>query len=273
MTHPQNSVPGLTARIDTEEINVFWSGHGNQQHLQATWKGMMQSAQVDSGNTPTTTLRGGQVVALEEGSTQDLYVYDQDAVDGTQGAVGYLDFAQNMLVDGTAADRWLQYTRQGRYRVAELKASSQTLGLQVHSQLMQRGNVPDDMRNRYQGANSLIHPLLIDRKGAAYTVTADDNGKQILVTAAATITLPAITAALVGLTVDILNIADNTVTVTGGANSIIYGDAGGAYSTNLAWSTSNKKMGGHIIVQAVRVDSSGTMKWAVYDLGTTITSS
>lgn len=77
---------------------------------------------------------------------------------------------------------------------------------------------------------------------AAYTVVEEDTGSLITVDTAATITLPAAAANLVGIHVEIAVIADVTVVVaaTNAGELVTFNDAA---ANSFTWSTSSEKIG------------------------------
>ena len=81
------NMPGFQTKQESEEKQIVWSGPQGQD-LTATKKVVIDAAAVDAGNTPTTTLRGGLVVAIKD-SDGNVYPYDADANDGTQIPVGW----------------------------------------------------------------------------------------------------------------------------------------------------------------------------------------
>ena len=105
------AVPGFQAAQESSETQVTWSGrHG--QNLIATQKALVAAANVDAGNTPTTTLRGGNLLAIDD-ATGAAHIYDPDATDGKQIAIGVLEHAQDMLQNGVASDRFIQMLVHG----------------------------------------------------------------------------------------------------------------------------------------------------------------
>ena len=61
----KSNTPGFQAAIQSEESQVWWSGRSGQ-NLIATSQVKIDAANVDSGNSPTTTLRGGNLLALDD---------------------------------------------------------------------------------------------------------------------------------------------------------------------------------------------------------------
>src|SRR2546429_5840904 len=90
------NAPGLTAAVDSQESEVLWSGRRGQDQV-ATKKIALVSSASDSGNTPATKIRGGNVLGIAD-STGKANLYSPDANDGRQIALGILQHNQDMLV-------------------------------------------------------------------------------------------------------------------------------------------------------------------------------
>jgi hypothetical protein len=247
------SAPGYQAAIEAEESEVTWSGRKGQD-LVATRKVTVVSSAVDSGNTPTTTLRGGNVLALVDASGK-VNTYSPDATDGRQIAIGILEHYQDMLVSGVATDRFTQMLVHGLVREGELVG----LDPRAKQQLGQR--FVFDRENSPQ-AGVLMHPRGIYRKGSNYTVTADDNGLLFLATAAVTFTLP---TKQNGLAYRFAQTADSNLVISG-SGSIIH--KGNAAANTVTFSTANEKIGSHVLVECLYT-AAGTLKWLVSNLGGT----
>src|SRR5687767_7156955 len=112
------NAPGFQAATEAHESEVTWSGRQGQD-LVATRHITIVSTTTDSGNTPSTTLRGGNLLAVVD-ATGKLNTYSPDATDGRQIAVGILEQAQDMLVSGVATDRFTQMLVHGLVREGEL---------------------------------------------------------------------------------------------------------------------------------------------------------
>jgi hypothetical protein len=180
--YASGNAPGLQGAIEAAEAEILWSGRRGQD-LAATKKITLLSSAVDAGNTPTTTLRGGNVLAIVDASGK-ANTYSADATDGRQIAVGILEHAQDMLLNGVATDRFTQMLVHGLVREGEL------LGLDARAK-QQLGQRFCFDREASPQAGVLMHPRGIYRKSSNYTVTANDNGLLFLATAAVNFTLPA----------------------------------------------------------------------------------
>src|SRR5437868_15292343 len=109
---------GCQAAVEAQESEVLWSGRKGQDQV-ATKKITLVSSASDSGNTPATTIRGGNVLGIAD-ATGKANLYSPDANDGRQIAVGILEHNQDMLVAGTATDRVTQMLVHGLVRGGEL---------------------------------------------------------------------------------------------------------------------------------------------------------
>ena len=161
------NAPGFQTAVEAQESEVLWSGR-NGQDLVATKKITLVSSASDSGNTPATTIRGGNVLAIAD-STGKANTYSPDANDGRQIAVGILEHNQDMLVNGSATDRFTQMLARGLLRDAELlnldPRAKQQLGTRFHFD-----------REVSPQAGVLMHPRGIYRKSSNYTVVAGNEG-------------------------------------------------------------------------------------------------
>src|SRR6185436_19781103 len=91
------NAPGFQTAVDAAESEVLWAGRKGQDQV-ATKKITLISSTVDSGNTPTTTVRGGNVLGLVDASGK-ANTYSPDATDGRQIALGVLEHHQDMLLN------------------------------------------------------------------------------------------------------------------------------------------------------------------------------
>ena len=247
------NAPGFQAALDSQESEVLWSGRRGQD-LVATKKITLISSASDSGNTPATTVRGGNVLGIVD-TTGKVNLYSPDANDGRQIAVGILEHNQDMLVAGTATDRFTQMLVHGLVRDGEL------LGLdpRAKQQLGQRFFFDREISPQ---AGALMHPRGIYRKSANYTVTANDNGLLFLATTAVTFTLP---TKQNGLAFRFAQTADANLVIAGSADIIAKGNAA---ANSVTFSTANEKIGSHVLVECLYVNT-GTLKWLVTNVGGT----
>lgn len=248
------NVPGPGTAVEGSASQVWWAGRQGQ-NLIATRRITLDSTSVDSGNTPTTTLRGGNVLALLD-STGKAHPYDPDANDGKQIALGVLENYQDMLVNGTATDRFTQLLVHGFLKEGEL------VGLDPRAKQQLAGRFLFD-RDLTASVGVLMHPRGIYRKSASYTVVAADNGLLFLATAGVTFTLP---TKQNGLAFRFFQTADADLIVTSGGSDIIH--KGNAAAGTVAFQTASQKIGSHVLVECLYT-AADTLKWVVSNLGGT----
>ena len=238
---------------EAHECEVTWSGRKGQD-LVATKAITLNGTAVDTGNTPSTTLRGGNLLAVVD-ATGKIDTYSPDANDGRQIAVGILEHAQDMLVGGVATDRFTQMLVHGLVRESELL----NLDPRGKQQLGQRF-VFD--RETSPQAGVLLHPRGVYRKSANYTVVAGDNGLLFLATAAVTFTLP---TKQNGLAFRFQQTADGNLVIAG-AGDIVHKN--NAAANTVTFSTAGEKIGSQVLVECVYT-AAATLKWLVSNLGGT----
>lgn len=245
------AIPGMQMPVESTETQVTWSGrHG--QTLIATQRALLAADVVDSGNTPNTTIRGGHVLAIDANGAARLY--DPDANDGLQIAVGVLEQTQDMLEGGVATQRLVSMLVHGLLKESELHGLDPRAKQQLASRF-----VFD--RSLGVSGGELMHPRGVVRKSANYTITAEDNGMLFIATAAVTFTLP---AKANGLAFRFLQSADANLVISG--NDMIV--AGNAAASSVTANTSSQKAGTHLLVECVYVGTN-TLKWIVSNLGGT----
>ena len=257
-----NSVPGFSAIKETEETQLFASGPDNQ-HKRFAVKAKIKSTVTDSGNTNnTTTIRGGRVLAKKD-SDGLLYLYDADATDGTQKVCGLLQKHLSMLDrDGTVEDKIINLATAGIIKDYTALLGSDLSALAV---LLRTGFTLAEQEPH--GSSFLLHPKARYFKdgtalSGAYTVVAADHGCMLVaVTAAMNFTLPDLATVGKGFSVMLFNAIDANMIVTAAANTILAGDAGGAPSTTITFSTSNRKMGACALMYADYAADGGSLAW------------
>ena len=248
-----DSVPGYRAIKESEESQIWATGPDNQ-HKRFELKANVKSTVTDSGNTPTTTIRGGSILSLKD-SDGMAYLYDPDANDGTQIPVGITNKHLNMLEDGAVADKFTKVTTQGILK-SNVLANADKVALSV---LLRRGFLTSDIVPN--GAPFLIAPLGRYWKAAAYTILNADFGMLLIATAAVDFTLPTLATVGPGFTVWLFQVADANMIVTAAANTIAYDDTAGGKATTLTWSTANQKMGASVMMRSDYDGAAGTLTW------------
>ena len=256
MAFQTRTAPGYSTIQETGEWQGLLNARGREMLL-IDKNVTISSAATDAGNTPTTTLRAGSVMAkLDSGG--EYVLYDSDATTGAQIARGVLLEQLNMLdYAGTAEDKPMALIAiRGNFRASELH----NLDAAARQQLLQLGCVFDDPA----GSQALQNHLGVIEKAADYTVVAADNGALFVATAAANFTLP---TKAHGLCFQFLQTADANMAIlsAGSADDIIVkGDAG---ADSVTFSTASNKIGAWAEVRCIYVG--GALKWIVKNLGDT----
>lgn len=266
-----DNLPGITALVETVEGQIWATGPDNN-HKRFQQKIHLKSTVIDSGNTGyTNQLRPGLAVARKDSDGLD-YVYDPDANDGTQACLGLTEHSISMLRDGAVADRFTHMLTSGIIRNIDdlIGMDKQGMATLLRTGFTLAQPVP-------HGSAFLVHPWRTDFKdgtalSGAYTVVDADHGKMLVaITALVNFTLPTLSTVGPGFEVLIYNAVDGSSVVTGAANTIVFGDAGGALSTTLTFSTANKKMGGQVLMRSGYDGAApGVLVWyALFPVGAT----
>jgi hypothetical protein len=247
------NVPGVQPATESQEVQLTWTGRRGQD-LVATRAITLDAAATDGGNVPTTTLRGGSVLARQDANGK-LNTYDGSATDGRQIAAGVLEQSQNMLVEGTASDRFTQMLVIGMVK------ESQLVGLDTRGRQQLAGRLFFD-RDTTAVAGALMHPRGIYRKSANYTVLSSDHNLLLLATAAVTFTLP---TKANGLAFRFAQTADADLIIAGSSDLVHKGSVDGS---QVQFTTAGQKIGSQVLVECVYI-AADTLKWLVTNLGGT----
>lgn len=263
----QYNTPGFTAAQDSVETQLFYVGRDNNHRLIEQKVGPIDDATVDAGNSGSTyVLRPGFVFGLKD-SDAKLYPYDPDANDGTQNAVGIWGGTSGLsmyesLQNPTAVDKHARITTGGILKLAtditSINGDLEALAVLLRSgftTLTPHGSAFGlRFKNRYFKDGTAL--------AGAYTVTAADHGCMLVaVTAAMNFTLPTLADVGRGFQVFLYNAVDANMVVTGAANTILTGDAGGAKSTTITFSTANAKMGSQALMYSDYDGVTGALSW------------
>lgn len=251
----QDSAPGFTTISESEEREILLNAK-NRELLLIEKAVALDSAAVDAGNTPTTTLRAGLVLGIIASSGK-YTVYDSDGTDGSQIAVAVLPKMLNMLgTAGVVEDKSTRVITRANLKYSQLP----NIDAAAARSLIQLGFVFDAPA----GAQALPTHRGVVTKAADYTVVAADNGVLFVATAAVNFTLP---TKAHGLTFEFLQTADANMVITsaGSADDIIVdGDAG---ADTITYSTASHKIGSRCRVQCIYVGAN--LRWIVTNMGHT----
>jgi hypothetical protein len=259
--------PGFTTAIESEETQIWWSGPNNQHQL-SEQSILLDDENTDAGNTPTSTVRGGMILAKET-SSGNHYIWDPDATDGRQFVTGVLEKHQDLLVDNTKTNRWITQLSTGLLKASELIQDGDTKGaisLQARASLLRQGFQLDT--NGPDGAAFLLHSMGQEFISATTkTLVAADNGKHFIQSAAGNYTLPANTEANVGFCCLITQISDNNLVITSAAGDDIMTKNNDA-ADSVTFNTATELIGTTVMVKLIHTAAS-TRKWLVFSLGDT----
>lgn len=269
------NVPGMTAIVETDESQILASGP-NDQHRQIDFGVTVKSTVTDAGNTPTTELRPGNLFGIKD-SDGLAYLYSASANDGTQAARGVWAGPSSFpmlqsLLNPTAVNKRMKIHTGGILKNTALLPNADHAGLAtlLRTGFVTKGIDPPGsafglhFKNRYFKDGTAL--------SGAYTVVAADNGCMLVaITAAMNFTLPDLATVGRGFQVFLYNAVDANMVVTAAANTIITGDAGGAVSTTLTFSTANAKMGSHALMYADYNGPAGTLAWYAMMVNRTVT--
>nr|WP_044181025.1 hypothetical protein [Pirellula staleyi] len=253
MSHFKNgNLPGFQPKIESDERQITWSARQGID-LVATRGVVVDDDTVDEGNVPSSTLRGGLVMAISS-STGFAVPYQPNGVDGAQIAVGVLENPLPMEVDGQPTQRFTQLIVQGLVRAAELP------NLDERAKQQLAGRIQFDNLEVHPGV--LMHPRGVVRAAGNQTLTSAQTGLLFLMSGASTITLP---AAANGLAYRIAQTTDNDLTIVGSGNMI---HRGYSNASTVSFTAGANKIGSQVLVEGVFVDSVN-VKWLVTNLGGT----
>jgi hypothetical protein len=255
------AIPGMQSPVESVETQVTWSGrHG--QTLLATQKALLAADVVDSGNTPDTTIRGGNtpdttirggnILAIDASGAARLY--DPDANDGQQIAVGVLEHTQDMLEGGVPTQRLVSMLVHGLLKESELHGLDPRAKQQLASRFVFDRSVGTS-------GGELMHPRGVVRKSSNYTITPEDNGMLFIATGAVSFTLP---EKANGLAFRFLQTADATMSISGSGILTV----GNANASSVSASSANQKIGAHLLFECMYI-AANTLRWVVSNLGNT----
>jgi hypothetical protein len=253
-----DSIPGFRDIVESEETQLWASGPDNQ-HKRYLARVVLKSSITDSGNTSnTTTIRGGNVIGVKASDGLG-YLYDADATDGTQVPVGLVPVHLSMLNSAKTAveDKQTRLLTQGI-----LKNVDDLLGddLSVLASLFRMGFTLGTLEPH--GSQFGLHFKGRYFHTADYTILAADHGTmRVAHTNAVNFTLPDLATVGRGFQVYLYNGVAASMVITGAANTIAVGDAGGALSTTITFSTANEQMGGAALMYADYASDGGSLVW------------
>lgn len=221
--------PGMADPTLSVENEFTW-GPIDPAHLISI---VLVSSAVDSGSTPTTTLRPGLVLGQITASGK-YKQYDPTSTDGSEVPVGVLRWGRNMLDprSGSAVDHQASLMIAGSLKVGSLFGFDENCRRHWGTRFMF-----DDLRWEICNWDT---PVVA--KTGDYTVLATDNGKlftNLGAGGAVNFTLPTTLAR--GFRVRFMIEANQTVTITAPAGKLVAFN--NAAATSIAFSTAGEKVG------------------------------
>ena len=223
------NLPGIDAAIESVENEFGWGPNGPAVVIGGT----MDSAAVDSTNSPTTLLRRGLVVGRITSSSYFSH-YDPTETDGSQEPIGILWQTINMYDPNTGAVRNKEAVVQlwGNVKPGSLYGFDEYARSRLKEPFLF-----DDLRRPHD----LFKPV---SKTADYTVLSTDNGTHFFASGAnINFTLPAI-ALNRGYRFRFTMISDHNLTVTAPSGKLV--TFNNATATSVAFSTSGNKIGASV---------------------------
>lgn len=228
-------LPGIDAAVETTEVEFLW---GDLTFARVVGV-VLDSAAIDSGNTPTTTLRRGLPLGKVTSSGK-MSDYDPTQTDGSQEPIGLLYTSQNLLdlKLGTVRDVGSQMVIQGGVKVAQLPATFDEYCRRALSPRF----IFDDFRQLRGGFNGPT------AKAASYTVLSTDNDRHFTTAGASGAVVFTLPTPAKGYRFRFTNVVDQNMTITAPANKFVLFN--NATATSLAFSTSGNKIGANVEVVA-----------------------
>lgn len=251
------AMPGSSALVEASESQVWWGREFGTLHADQ----LIGSAAVDAGNTPTTVLRAGLILAVKE-SDGLLYPFDPDSTTaGLNVAHAVLDRSISMLNNqGSAANKQGHVLLAGALRGSKLLIEGaaligHTAEHQVRRQLEATGRYFFDTKMR-NGAACLGGALAHKAASGATAVGVADNGMMFVASGAdTTFTLPTIAE---GLVYDFLMASDHEMVIASaeGDNMIVGNDLS---ADSITFTTAGQQIGARCKVYGIRIGA--TLKW------------
>ena len=258
---------GVAAISQSVEAALIWGGDRNQVGLLQAQGLVYSSAIADAGNTPTTHIRPGLLVA-QLTSSGELEEWDADASDGTQNLIGVNPQEFSTLDEyATAVDK----IPPGPIVRGPLVASAlyiQGTALTSHAdeylaryQLHRMGIILDDDPQGYlAGVNVKTERVT----GTTDVLTASQNGTRFIYSSssAVAVTLPAIKA---GLRFSFVREGDQEMDlVSAEGDNIIMLD--NLTADEYSVTTASEHIGAYVSIEAIYVNT--TLHWLPSTLGT-----
>lgn len=235
-------IPGFLSEYVTQVSDVEWGNTARRQFRPAVISGATR----DAGNTPTTLLRPGLILAATTALPDTLIPWAPTATDGSQHIKAVLIDGQDTQFAGSNADRYIGALYAGNVKASKLIVPGQSsAGLSGQTYEYVAYNL---MRENFRfDTPSPVPPgrwRRVRTVTADYTVTAADSGTMFVSrgTGAVVFTLPTL---LEALEFGFFNAVDYDMTVASATTGklITFNDIA---ANSVAFSTSGEKIGGSL---------------------------
>lgn len=258
------SAPGIKTTRETIESEVRWAASQPFTNWEDNSNVKIDSTVVDSGNTPTTTIRGGQIMAIAN-ADGNYYTYDADANDGSQDPSGILPRAQDMLDGGVATDTFgPPLVRAGGVKANEL------IGLDANARTILKGLgvlFDDEHDNPSAPGGAFLPVYYVEDASSDITLTAAMNGQRQLSTDAANAVNYDLPTIAHGLVYELGQTEDQNMVITSAETGNIIA-IGNKVADTVTFSTASEKIGSLVRIRAIYTDTS-ELRWQVENLGGT----
>ena len=266
------SLPGVSFAALETFLNQFWWGEqpGKGYYLTA---GRLSSAAVDSGNTPTTSLRPGLLLGIES-TNNEWKEWNPTGTDGSEILRGIVaaNGVSTLNLTGTAEDKFIGWiATSGRVQASRLivpGAASPTIIGSEHEY-----NIRRQMKKFFQLDDAYLKPTLdigeVRRVVTAdLTVTYAMNGMTFITTGAAgavIFTLPAFPYR--GLVYEFVSGADQNMSVVAATADTIT-TFNNLAADSVIFSTAGNKIGARVRVEGINGGSgvAADGRWLVTNL-------
>jgi hypothetical protein len=238
----------------------YWRGRFGQNFT--TRKSYtVDSAVVDAGNTPTTTLRPGLLLAYDT-TTSKLHNFDPSGANGRQIALGALVHTVVLDTGGGVADRPCSLYLSGLMRTdGVLPAATPRAWIQLSNYLQSW------IRSPHLGG-LLMHPKGVRRANAeTVTVAVADHGMLFLCSGTTTLNLP---AKIDGFTIRAVVTDDSTLVINGEGSDILGSDgaSGTSTATTVTLSLTDHKISGQVLIECMYIGEN-VLRYVISNLGGT----
>lgn len=259
-SYAYGALPGMGTLRETDEKIIWW---GREVHNLYVSNLKLDDEAIDAGNSPTSSLRAGLLLGRHT-SSDNLYAWDPDAIDGREELAGVLLRDLSMLdADGVAEEKYGHVLLAGSLKASELLVEGTALASSTDEYLARRQMfgrflMDDDQPMKPAWLGVPFSNKTIADAGTT-VLTAADCGKRIIFSSASAVqgTLPTIEN---GLVYEFLRTANEEMAIVSaeGDNMIVGNDVS---ADSVTFTTAGEQIGAIVRVEGILVG--GTLKWLV----------